>query len=55
MEVAAVDADCYARENVCPERGDDEEGFEGQALVVGPREEEVGFAGWNALGYEGYY
>ena len=40
---------------MCPERDDDEEGFEGQALVVGPGEEEVGFAGWNALGYERDY
>ena len=36
-----------------PERNDDENGFEGQALVVGACEEEVGFAGGDVLGYEG--
>lgn len=38
-----------------PERDDDEERFEGEALVVRACEEKVGFAGGHALGYEGYY
>lgn len=36
-----------------PQWDDDEDGFEGQALVIGACEEEVGFAGRYGLGYEG--
>lgn len=35
-----------------PEGDDDEEGLEGDALVVRAREEKVGFAGGDALGDE---
>lgn len=48
-----MEADCEARENVGPCWNDDEEGFEGEALVVGACEEEVRLAGGDGSGYEG--
>ena len=38
-----------------PEWDDNEERFEGESLVVGASEEEIGFARRDALGYERNY
>ena len=40
---------------MCCDWDGDEEGFEGERLVVGSGEEEVGFRGWDGARYEGYY
>lgn len=51
IEIAAVYPDCQSAEDVSPGGNYYEEGFEGETLVVGSREEEIGFAGKDGLGY----
>lgn len=40
---------------MCCDWEGDEERFEGEGLIVGPCEEEVGFGCWNGARYEGDY